>query len=321
MPTIKSRIRALVLSDDDLRQWAPVALQDSSAEVEVLATAVGAAASEVCDGGVTVASLRPLMFVVKNTNSKLDRPLRISLRERATQRVIATIDCQFAAKVCTGKGSDLLQYHPTSVRFRIPITRLWLSAGYQKFSSWRRMRTKDPYNFEMRGMELRSLQVFYIRPRPVVLTSVAAAGLENIFPMDLIGPVSEDQFTLALRSTSPAVELMRHSRKVLLADVPADKKNIAYQLGAHHRRRSIDWSALPFSTAQSPCFQLRFPTFASRIREFSIDDVFEVGSHNLFVCSLVHHERRSDAPQLHHTAGFYQAFRRRCGAAFSEAAL
>lgn len=163
------------------------------------------------------------------------------------------------------------------------------------------------------------LQAIYVRPRPVVLVSVEYAGGSNLFPMDLIGSLSNEKFTLALRSTSPAVALLRNSRRAVLADVPADRKSTAYDLGAHHKSKSIDWSSLPFSSLLSPNFSLRYPAFTSRVREMEIEEIFAVGSHTLFVCSQVHAEYLADTPQLHHTAGFYQAFRKRRAMAFPEA--
>ena len=46
--------------------------------------------------------------------------------------------------------------------------------------------------------ELFALSTFYICPRPVVLVSVVDGNAGNIFPMDLIGPIGGQHFTLAL---------------------------------------------------------------------------------------------------------------------------
>ena len=68
--------------------------------------------------------------------------------------------------------------------------------------------------------DLRASHVFYICPRPVVLVSVEHEGAGNLFPMDLIGPTDSPWFSMALRSTSPAVRLMQRSRRMALAEHP-----------------------------------------------------------------------------------------------------
>jgi len=63
-----------------------------------------------------------------------------------------------------------------------------------------------PGNFALSPAATQQIMIFYICPRPVVLVSVDGGSHSNLFPMDLIGPVASDRFTLALRSTSASVE-------------------------------------------------------------------------------------------------------------------
>jgi flavin reductase (DIM6/NTAB) family NADH-FMN oxidoreductase RutF len=169
-------------------------------------------------------------------------------------------------------------------------------------------RRKNPYNFQMTPADLRASHVFYICPRPVVFVSVEHEGSANLFPMDLIGPTDSPWFSMALRSTSPAVRLMQQSRRMALAGTPFAYRDIAYQLGKHHKLTSIDWSTMPFTTTLSPLFHLPVPAGALGIRDVSVREYHEVGSHVLFLTSVEKETIAADTsgPQLFHAFGPYR---------------
>ena len=142
----------------------------------------------------------------------------------------------------------------------------------------------------------------------MVFVSVEHEGSANLFPMDLIGPTDSPWFSMALRSTSPAVRLMQQSRRMALAGAPFAYRDIAYELGKHHKLTSIDWAALPFATTRSPLFHLPVPAEALRVREVSVREFHEVGSHVLFLTSVEKETIPADAsgPQLFHVFGAYR---------------
>ncbi len=186
---------------------------------------------------------------------------------------------------------------------------------YRTWNGWLQdraaRRNTDPANFAMTRESQQQIMIFYILPRPVVLVSVEHAGHVNIFPMDLIGPVSSDRFTLALRSTSRSIDSMKVCRRVAISDVGADDVQLAHALGRHHRQAITDFSTLPFAIERSPLFWLPVPAIALRIRELEILDFAAVGSHTLFVCREVSEHRMRDGLPLCHTSGIYQHFRSR----------
>jgi flavin reductase (DIM6/NTAB) family NADH-FMN oxidoreductase RutF len=164
---------------------------------------------------------------------------------------------------------------------------------------------------------VRRLMVFYICPRPVVLVSVAGEHHSNLFPMDLIGPVSEDRFCLALRSTSPSISAIRGTGRVAISDMPASLTPAIYRLGGHHKKSGIDWSELPFGTSKSSLFSLPHPANALRVRELEILAFREVGSHTLFVTRTASDIRHANGPQLFHVSGDYQHYRAKLAAPFA----
>jgi len=153
--------------------------------------------------------------------------------------------------------------------------------------------------------------IFYICPRPVFLVSVDDGQRSNIFPMDLVGPIAPDRFTLALRNSSPSVETIKTARKLALASVPAADYQIAHQLGTHHKKPKIDWEGQPFRVSRSKEFSLPTMSTALRVREIEILDFQSAGSHTLFVGRIVSDERLENGPQLFHTCGVYQHLRTR----------
>ena len=180
-------------------------------------------------------------------------------------------------------------------------------------------RNKNPHNFQMTPQAVQQLMTFYICPRPVVLVSVLEVSHSNIFPMDLIGPLADSCFSLALRSSSVSVATMVASRRVVISGIGAEHKDAVYKLGEHHRRAFADWNRLPFPTTPTETFGVPAVASALWIRELSIQHSEEIGSHTFFGCRAVTGRQLSCGSQLHHTAGFHQEFRRRKGMPFSPA--
>lgn len=302
-----------------LPQWPPIALRQPQDAVQVrLATATG-------DFDVTrasvVAALRPLTLAVG-------------------------LDSQRSAAVAAGSSPELhfvdQESRHTVGRLRLQHLRTWHTSGaaiglfeirsgsqcclrwpYRPWNRWlqnRRMRRNtDPNNFFMPPQAVQQQMIFYICTRPVVLVSVDDGAHSNIFPMDLIGSVTADRFTLALRSTSPSIATMKSARRVTLSDIPARDYALAYKLGIHHKNVMVAWDQLPFRTRRSSRFSLPYPEIALRVRECAILDYETIGSHTFFVTEITTEQPLCDDAQFFHTSGIYQHFRTRRGRAFPSA--
>jgi flavin reductase (DIM6/NTAB) family NADH-FMN oxidoreductase RutF len=306
---LKRRIRPLP-------QWPPIALREPQHAVQIRLTTVRGE-FDVTRAAV-VAALRPLTLAVG-----LDPPLMTAIEGRAqpefhfvdldSKRTVGVLQLQHVRNWNTsGVVIGLFEVrHGTHRCVRWP---------YRPWNHWlqnRRMRKNtDPNNFFMPPEAVQQQMIFYICPRPVVLVSVDDGSHSNLFPMDLIGPVFSDRFTLALRSTSPSISTMKNARRVALSDVPAREFATAYKLGIHHKNVKIEWDQLPFAIQRSRCFSLPCPAIALRVREMEILDYDTIGSHTFFVTQIASEHRLEDEVQFFHTSGIYQHFRSSNGRPF-----
>jgi flavin reductase (DIM6/NTAB) family NADH-FMN oxidoreductase RutF len=185
--------------------------------------------------------------------------------------------------------------------------RAWDRWMYQRAAR----KNSRPDSFSLAPDEVEQTMIFYLCPRPVFLVSVDDGKHSNVFPMDLVGPIAPDRFTLALRNTSPSVGTIQNERRVALSSIAAADYRIAYQLGAHHKKLAIDCDALPFELLRSRIFSLPVPAIALRVREIEVIDFQSIGSHTLFVGRLVSDEPRENGLQLFHTCGIHQRLRNR----------
>ncbi|MFC5436129.1 flavin reductase [Rhodanobacter umsongensis] len=294
-----------------LPQWSTVAVAPPQAVVT--ATLRWAGKSADVTAGHTVASLKPLAIATDLDAGQ--RPL-LEYRDSATARLLGVLQLARAAPATTEDPSVVL-YHVEAGEHRC------LRWPRRPWNAWlqNRLMSKNqssPHS-ALAPSAVQQLMIAYLCPRPVVLVSVDAPGHRNIFPMDLIGPLERSGlFSLALRSTNVSVQVMCDVRRVALSSMPATMKEVVYKLSEHHKQPLLDWDELPFPARLSREFGIPVAAAALRIRELAVVHSQEVGSHRLFLCRIVSDEGLADGVQLHHTAGFHQAYRRRQGMPFTE---
>lgn len=239
------------------------------------------------------------------------------MRDRTAGGLLGVLECEPAGAVEHPGGTlDLLRPTRSSVHCVSAAERIWRYA-----LAWQHARrnARRPYAFVMSFADLCALNVFYMLPRPVYLVSVVHEDAGNLFPMDLVGPLGDRGFLLALRLTSPSVELMRASGKIAVSAVPASWKEVAYRLGDHHRKRTIAWDELPFAVAPSPVLALPVPVDALGLRELELAHAEPVGSHMLFATEVKIASTRDHAPQLCHVSDMYAQWRAAAGQPFVDA--
>jgi len=280
----KQHLRSLA----NFPRYGPVGLRDPQPLVRVWLRGLDEPL-EVTQNNV-VTALRPFTIGVMLERTHPEdlggRRLSLCLQERRDPgRLLGSIELRLVRTIPLPRHRLYLFETGRCGNFCVRAMNLRLYYLYEKWRAEVRRR-RNPFNFRMTPADIRCSHVFYICPRPVVLVTVEHEAEGNMFPMDLIGPTDSPWFTMALRSTSPAVRLMQQSRRMALASIPVSYKAAAYEMGKHHKKANIDWNVLPFPTIPSPLFGLRVPEAALRVREVRVEEFHEIGSHCLFITCI-----------------------------------
>jgi flavin reductase (DIM6/NTAB) family NADH-FMN oxidoreductase RutF len=310
----RTALRQLVFGPP-IPQFCTVGLKDPQSEVRVWLRGLGAPL-DVTDSNV-IAAARPftvgigLEHIPDGATIK-GTPLFLGFSDRyGDTRLLGEIQLSYAETVRIGDRLLCLFRASRSTNRCLPRSVVW--RRYLDFARQQRRVAKGPTPPEtpMIIRELFALSTFYICPRPVVLVSVVDGNAGNIFPMDLIGPVGGQHFTLALHGTSTAIPLMERSRRVALSGVPVEQISTAYALGQNHKKTDFRWNQVSFDLTTSPAFGLPIPEFALSVKDMEIEEVRAMGSHKLFICRSEVNHVRSQGLQLSFVQGFYHARRQK----------
>jgi hypothetical protein len=234
------------------------------------------------------------------------------------KRVLGEISLK-SATVIPAFGTILILFGARSSKNHC-LPKIHIFAHYlrHRYLLWRKI---DVAGIKMSFLERRAVMVMFIRPHPVVLLSLCGEAGGNIFPMNILGDLDNGYFAFALKDSRLAAHLVERAGRVALSSVPLSKTSLAYQLGANHRKQSIDWDKLPFATKMSPTFHIPVPVFAQRVREMEIETVHKLGSHTFFVARVIRDDNLSGNVGLCIVHGFYQAWRFKGRRAELEASL
>lgn len=298
-----------------LPQWAAVAIEPPQQAISVSLDWSGHSIDVTTNN--TIASLRPLAVAIGSTSMPgIPAHATLAYRDNALGTGIGHVALKHSARRTVG-GTPIEIFDIEGADQRC------LGWPQKPWNTWLQSRAirrdTNPHNFQMAPAAVQQLMTFYICPRPVVLVTVSAEKHSNIFPMDLIGPLTESCFTFALRNTSISVGAMVETGRFAISGIGAEHKDAVYKLGEHHKRAFADWGALPFASTPTRTFGIPAIASALWISELVVEHSEEIGSHTFFVCRVVSRDELSRGLQLHHTAGFHQEFRRRQGRAFASA--
>jgi len=294
-----------------LPQWSTIAVAPPQQAVTAMLRWGDQSADVTTDH--TVASLKPLAIA---TSIDAGEHAALEYIDRSTGNILGVLHLSKTTSLTAGSASVTV-YRVAHGEHRC------LAWPRRPWNTWLQNRVMQKGNASHHALmdpdSVQQLMIAYLCPRPVILVSVATIGHQNIFPMDLIGPLQRSAlFSLALRNTNVSEPVMREVRQVALSSMPASMKGIVYKLSEHHKEALTDWSALPFQTRPSPSFGIPTVTAALRVRELSIVHAHDMGSHTFFLGRVASDEDLTEGTQLHHTAGFHQAYRRHRNAAFAE---
>ncbi|PXV55912.1 NADH-FMN oxidoreductase RutF, flavin reductase (DIM6/NTAB) family [Dyella jiangningensis] len=305
---------------DTLRPWVRPLPQWST--VAVAAPQHAVAAYLHADDGVhdvtmdhTVASLKPL--VIATSMNAGQRPV-IEYCDTVTGKRLGSLRLARMVPLSIGEQASPTLYRVTAGEHHCLG---WPRNAWNRWLQNRLMqRQPSSQHALMAPNAVQQLMIAYLCPRPVVLVSVDTPHHRNMFPMDLIGPLSRcGLYSLALRSTNVSAQVMRETGRVALSCIPAAMKPLAYKLSEHHKMPLQRWSDLPL--AVRPSRELSIPAVASAlcVHELTLLHSQEIGSHIFFLGRVLSDEALAHGEQLHHTPGYYQTYRRRRDMPFAEA--
>jgi flavin reductase (DIM6/NTAB) family NADH-FMN oxidoreductase RutF len=309
---VRQALKSLIFGSEKLSHQCALGLRDPQSEIGVWLQGMGSP-REVTQNNV-MAAARPLTigigFARQQDLSEIGGvPLALQFRERdGEKRLLGSIGIRLEETISV--GSELLGLFKTRTcaNYCLPRGRLWAHYAKDDYERWR-LRATPGSNAPMVRHELHCVFAFYICPRPVFLVSACDGKSTNIFPMDLVGPVGLRHFSLALHTSSTAAPLLERSRRFALSSVPIEHSSVAYSLGKNHNRECVVIDEIPFETITSADFGLPVPSFALRVREMKIESVQTVGSHTVFLASIVSDHLLTQGLQFFMVHGFYQAWR------------
>lgn len=291
--------------------WLPVAIEPALYPVKMTLGAPDH--PDAGFSGLSVAALEPLSFVAMAPDGGSGKPaprLGADFVVTGSDRRLASLDLRLERELKAGQQTlGIYRVAKVDDGSQNAVEKL---LARRQFGAVARSKA-DPYNFSMAPHDLLALHVFYLQPRPVVLVSVDDGNASNIFPMDLIGPLGDDLFAMALRTTSPSVQTMEKAGHWAIGEVPFARYRTAYSLGKHHKEKTIDRDSLGIALRASPGHGLPLPAWSLNVRDLVLVDAHTVGSHRLFVTRIAGDSEWNSGPQFHHTSKSLGTWLRRQG--------
>jgi flavin reductase (DIM6/NTAB) family NADH-FMN oxidoreductase RutF len=308
LPVFKA-LKRLAMGDSIFPQQVTVGMRDPQCEITVWLHGLGEP-HEVTNRHV-MACVDPLMIGVvfePGWDIPSGGAAKLCLRfkeRRGARRVLGEIRLAGAGEPFGSDGLRLFRIRGSS-NYCLPKLRLW---AYFAYLFYRRWRFNNNPEISITPRAAHTMVAFFICPRPVVLVSVRHGEEGNVFPMNLMGPISEGKFAFALNSTRHAAPIVVKAGRAAISNVPLTEAPIAKGLGRNHLKTSIDLTDLPFESRLSQVFGFPVPEFAVRVRELEIESSQRLGSHTFFIARLVHDEQITVAQEFFYVHGIYQSWR------------
>jgi flavin reductase (DIM6/NTAB) family NADH-FMN oxidoreductase RutF len=308
---LREMVKRVVFGPPNFAQQYPLGMRDPQSEVVVRLSGIGAPID------VTHRHLMACGFPFTigigfdrdpGTVLKQGKELSLCFSEKnSSGKLLGKIGLRSTASIRAGEQTVALFEPLNYSNYCLPKPWLWSRYLYYSHLS------SSPQTAEMplTARELRSMFVFYICPRPVVLATVCDGSSGNLFPLNLMGPVGSEYFCFALNSARAVTSTVERAREIALSSIPLEQSSLATELGKHHRLAHIDWAELPFPTTMSATLRVPVPEFALRVREMRIESTRKIGSHTLFVARILYDERRREGLEFFVIHGIYQARRQR----------
>jgi len=299
-------LKRMLLGETNQPQQCTVGLHDPQREVRVWLHGVGTPRDVTFEHSIACAS--PFTICIGGGDWQVrdaGKGPTLEFREHDGEgRLLAELGLRHTATILTdGLALHLFQVDRCR-NYCLSAGRLWAHYLHHAYLRWR-----SSSHIRLSGLEAQAMTASFICPRRVVLVSTVWGDRSNIFPMNLLGSLSDGYFAFSLDSTRLAAPLVAGAGTVALSGIPVGRAEVAQQLGKNHKKESVPWSQLPFSTTPSTALGIPVPCFASRVIELQLETTRNLGSHTLFVSRVVGDERRAAGEQFFMVHGIYQSWR------------
>jgi hypothetical protein len=275
---MKPPIHHIVFHEEKIKEYETLGIADEIYERVYLENKTDRGIHDVSKNH-WVLCLEPLIFGVWITkesgiNADLKEGWTLHFAEHGRpdvkKKTLAVASLNFFDRINEDSGSLLLLKIKTSRIFHIHFLKTWLL--YFKY-------------YKKPGLSFRKLKTFvtaYSYPRKVRLISFKEEDYYNIFPMDLLGDISQDgRFVFGLRHTNHALARIIAAGKIVVSEISSCHKEIIYQLGMHHGSKPPPTEQLPFPVIKSEAFGFWIPEWAETYKEIRIIRTMNLGSHML----------------------------------------
>ena len=212
--TVLQSTKACFWGTTNLPQQCTVGTNDPQTEVSVWLHGIGAPRDVTFEHSIACAA--PFTICIGGGN--VGKRLVLKFRERdGDQRLLAELDLRHTGAILTD-GPALNLFQVRSCRnYCLPKVRLWAHYLHQAYLRWRH---KGTSHIRISARAAHAMIVSFICPRPVVLVSAISGDRSNMFPMNLLGSVSDGYFAFALDSTRLAAPLVARAGSVALSSIP-----------------------------------------------------------------------------------------------------
>ncbi len=160
----------------------------------------------------------------------------------------------------------------------------------------------------------KQVQIAYALPRVISLITVSSDNLFNLFPTDLHGQITDDNYIISLRYEGNACKQVDQAKKIVLSNVDASYYKEAYSLGKNHMKPLKEKSNFFFSEVNSFTLKLPLPPSVIEYRELELQDSFIHGIHKLLLFKILNHQRFQNSDNtLAHIHNAYATWRHKQG--------
>jgi hypothetical protein len=202
----------------------------------------------------------------------------------------------YTDRIVEDNGTLFLFRVRSTVIHHIEPLRAWLL--YQKFYK------KPGVSYE----RLMAVAAAYTYPRRVRIISFRFDDDNNyIFPMDLLADIRPaGRYLLGMRHSNQVLKRIMEAGRIVVAEAPAEYKQMIYQLGRNHSASPPPVDQLPFGVIATRQWGYHLPEWVESYKEIRIGKTLDLGSHMLLSGEWDEEVAlRPATPRLHHIHFLY----------------